>query len=72
MDFNPGDVVVLNSGGQPMTVERVGPAHMTEEVMVFCVWKERVGKREEVRREAFFPATLRKWERPGPAFAVVV
>jgi len=63
-DFKPGDVVVLKSGGERMTVERVGLADMTHEETVWCVWKETVGKREEVRREGFVPATLRKWEWP--------
>ena len=69
-DFKPGDVVVLKSGAQPMTVERVGLADMTQEETVFCVWKETVGKREEVRREGFVPATLRKCELPKPTFTV--
>jgi uncharacterized protein YodC (DUF2158 family) len=64
IEFKPGDIVVLKSGGQRMTVERVGPADMTREETVLCVWKETVGKREEVRREGFVPATLRKWEPP--------
>jgi hypothetical protein len=53
-----------------MTVERVGPHPITEDETVWCVWKETVGKREEVRREGFIPVTLCKRERSGPAFAV--
>lgn len=65
IEFKPGDVVQLKSGGSPMTVERVGTHNGTQEETVWCVWKETVGKREEVHRETFSPATLRKWNRPG-------
>jgi uncharacterized protein YodC (DUF2158 family) len=66
MEFKPGDVVSLKSGGNPMTVEHVGEADMGQGIRVFCVWKETVGRQEEVRREAFVPATLRKWEPSKP------
>jgi uncharacterized protein YodC (DUF2158 family) len=64
--FQPGDVVQLKSGGAPMTIERVGLDSLTQEETVWCVWKETVGKREEVHRETFSPVTLKKWQRPGP------
>lgn len=69
-EFKPGDVVQLRSGGAPMTVERVGLHNITQEETVWCVWKETVGKREEVRRETFSPATLRMWKPSGPAFVI--
>jgi hypothetical protein len=53
-----------------MTVERVGLDSMTQEETVWCVWKETVGKREEVRKETFSPATLCKWQGAGATFAL--
>ena len=56
MNFEPGDVVKLKSGGEKMTVESVS------EGLVDCVWM--VDKKLE--RGSFEPAVLKKYE-PGTA-----
>lgn len=38
--FNPGDVVVLKSGGPKMTVETVGNEAFGGKMKVWCVWFE--------------------------------
>lgn len=70
MEFKPGDLVQLKSGGPVMTVESVGKHNVTQEETVFCVWNETVGKRQEVRREHFSPVTLKKYERPSGTIQV--
>ncbi|OLC24864.1 MAG: hypothetical protein AUH71_02105 [Thaumarchaeota archaeon 13_1_40CM_4_48_7] len=68
MEFTPGDVVQLKSGGPPMTVERLGKTGENEEVTVYCTWFEQVGKRQELHRESFSPVVLEKYE---PSFGVI-
>jgi len=65
MDFQPGDLVRLKSGGPTMTVEQVGKRAMTEEDAVWCTWFEKVGNRQVVQRETFPPVTLEKASRSG-------
>jgi uncharacterized protein YodC (DUF2158 family) len=60
MDFAPGDIVQLKSGGPRMTVESVGQRHMTGEDAVWCVWFETVGKKQVHKRETFAPVVLFK------------
>jgi uncharacterized protein YodC (DUF2158 family) len=62
MEFAVGDVVQLKSGGAIMTVEAVGKHHLTQEDIVDCVWFESVGKKQEVCRDSFPPAALKKSE----------
>lgn len=64
MLFVPGDTVQLKSGGPVMTIERVGKDESTQEDIVFCVWSEKVGNRQEVQRERFNPIVLEKYEPP--------
>jgi len=66
MGFQPGDRVQLISGGPVMTVEKLGPHPHTNEDVVWCTWFEKAGNRQELHKEHFNPATLRKWEPPGP------
>ncbi len=66
-EFAPGDVVQLKSGGPLMTVEQVGKDSMTNEDSVWCVWFEKVGNRQEVKKEAFRPVTLANRNSPRPA-----
>lgn len=65
MEFSPGDVVQLKSGGPRMTVEQVGEAHMTGEPTVWCVWFEKVGNKQVVQRDTFPPVTLTKASSGG-------
>ena len=65
MEFQPGDLVRLKSGGPVMTIEQVGKRAMTEEDAVWCTWFEKVGNRQVVQRETFPPITLEKTEKPG-------
>lgn len=51
--FSPGDVVVLRSGGQSMTVEEANTAR------VGCVWM--VGG--NLVRNSFYPASLKQHEQ---------
>ncbi|RWE64144.1 DUF2158 domain-containing protein [Mesorhizobium sp.] len=68
MDFAPGDIVFLKSGGPRMTVESVGERHMTGEPGVWCAWLEQVGSKPVAKREVFAPVTLKKAEeRNQPA-----
>lgn len=68
MDFVPGDLVCLRSGGPTMTVEQVGKTMMSVDDEVFVVWFERVGAKQVVQRETFAPALLEKVTPPpsGP------
>jgi uncharacterized protein YodC (DUF2158 family) len=39
MEFKPGDVVKLKSGGPKMTIEKIGPRSSDNtEVVASCVW----------------------------------
>ncbi len=67
MEFAPGEVVQLKSGGPPMTVEGLGKDPKTQEDTVYCTWFEQVGRRQELHREAFAPIVLEKYE---PSFGV--
>ena len=64
MDFEPGDIVQLKSGGPFMTIEKVGKDAMTEQDTVWCTWFEKVGNRQELKRETFSPVTLVKRNTP--------
>jgi len=64
VDFQPGDVVQLRSGGPQMTVESFGKDKNTQEDVVICTWFERVGNRQELHKEAFNPVTIQKWQFP--------
>ena len=68
MDFNPGDVVKLKSGGPVMTVEQLGRHSVTQEDVVWCTWFEKIGNKQELHREHFNPVTLEKWQRPTARF----
>ncbi|RWI50093.1 MAG: DUF2158 domain-containing protein [Mesorhizobium sp.] len=68
MNFGPGDMVFLKSGGPRMTVESVGEVHMTGEAGVWCVWFEQAGSKQVAKREVFAPVTLKRAEeRKQPA-----
>jgi uncharacterized protein YodC (DUF2158 family) len=58
MDFKPGDLVQLRSGGPRMTVQSIDKDPKTQEDVVICTWFENVGKRQERQTEAFPPAVL--------------
>ena len=62
MEFEPGDIVQLKSGGPQMTVERIGKDPRTQEETVFCTWFDKVGNRQELHREPFVPVLLQKYE----------
>ncbi|GEO80969.1 YodC family protein [Pararhodospirillum oryzae] len=64
MEFKPGDVVRLKSGGPAMTVESVGDHYMTGETGVTCVWFEKVGNKSNNKRERFSPVVLEHF-KPG-------
>ena len=66
MEFKPGDVVLLKSGGPMMTVESVGERAMMGGQAIFCVWFEKAGGRQIVKREAFGPVALQVTRRSGP------
>jgi uncharacterized protein YodC (DUF2158 family) len=54
MEFQPGDVVKLKSGGEKMTIESIS------EGLCDCVWFED----KKVVRNSFDPVVLKKFE-PG-------
>lgn len=62
MEFLPGDIVQLKSGGPPMTVDRVGKDEKTQEDFVLCTWFEKVGTRQALNKETFNPRVLEKYE----------
>lgn len=62
MEFKPGDLVRLKSGGPRMTIEQVGEQAMTEGV--WCVWFEQVGNKQVVKRETFSPVVLEPASKP--------
>jgi uncharacterized protein YodC (DUF2158 family) len=55
MDFQPGDVVILRSGGPKMTVSKITKRAIAKKDLVFCVWFNRAGKKIE---GAFYGAAL--------------
>jgi uncharacterized protein YodC (DUF2158 family) len=68
VEFEPGDIVQLKSGGPPMTVERIGKEEKTGEDTVSCTWFEKSGKNQQLQRETFNPVLLQKYE---PAFGFI-
>jgi uncharacterized protein YodC (DUF2158 family) len=52
-----------------MTVEQVGEAAMTGVETVWCTWFEKVGNRQEVKRDGFVPAVLRTYQSPNAILA---
>lgn len=71
MEFAPGDLVCLKSGGPTMTVEKSGKTAMLEEDAVWVVWFEKVGSKQIVQREVFNPVLLEKVEpRSSDSFRV--
>lgn len=58
MNFNPGDVVRLKSGGPLMSVEQVGKHSLTGEDAVWCTWFESSGREQVLQRETFAPVVL--------------
>lgn len=70
MEFNPGDLVRLKSGGPLMTVEQVGQKAFTNDDAVWCTWFEKVGNRQSVKRETFPPTALEKAQRAGISIGV--
>jgi uncharacterized protein YodC (DUF2158 family) len=67
MEFEPGDVVQMKSGGPVMTVERIVKDQKIQEDVVVCTWFETVGKREILQKEQFSPAVIEKYE---PSFGI--
>lgn len=57
MNFKPGDVVIVRSGGVPMTISTI----TGEDVK--CQWLDAKQKRQE---GTFNAAVLKKFERRGP------
>lgn len=58
MEFQPGNVVRLKSGGPNMTVEKVGKTDMLNEDAVWVTWFEKSGSKQVVNRDTFSPAVL--------------
>ena len=54
-----GDTVHLKSGGPTMTVEWIGPHHVTNITVVQCKWFDKSSK---LITDTFAPATLQKTE----------
>ena len=71
MPFEPEEIVQLKSGGPPMTVERSDKEDKSGIVTVFCVWFEKIGNRQDVRKADFNSVLLQKYQPIGPAFSVV-
>ncbi|WP_245322900.1 YodC family protein [Bradyrhizobium valentinum] len=72
IEFKPGDLVQVKSGGPIMTVEKVGKTAMFEEDAVWCVWFEKVGNKQVAQQETFSPVVLEKVEKPRTSFSVGV
>lgn len=71
MEFQPGDVVELKSGGPCMTVEKTGKTSLGDEA-VWVAWFEKVGAKQVVNRDTFAPAMLNKVDpNAGPVFITV-
>jgi uncharacterized protein YodC (DUF2158 family) len=60
MEFAPGDIVQLKSGGPRMTVAQVGSDSMTGEAFICCTWFEQIGRQQVLQKEMFNPYTLDK------------
>lgn len=60
VDFAPGDLVRLKSGGPVMTVEKTGEVAIYNDEGVWVVWFDRVGNKQVVQRDTFAPALLVK------------
>lgn len=58
MEFVPGNLVRLKSGGPLMTVEKIERTMTSSSAEVWCVWSEKVGPRNEVKRDTFAPVLL--------------
>lgn len=71
MDFKPGDLVRLKSGGPRMTVERVGKDITGDGDEVSCVWTELVGKKTSVNRDAFPPVVLKSADDSPPGVVAI-
>ena len=65
MEFLPGELVRLKSGGPTMTVEKSGKTAMFDEDGVWVVWFEKVGTKQIVQRETFAPSLLEKVPPPS-------
>lgn len=63
MEFAPGDLVQMKSGGPVMTVERIGKDERTGENAISCTWFEKVGNRQDLQRSTFNPVVLEKYKR---------
>jgi uncharacterized protein YodC (DUF2158 family) len=70
MDFQPGDLVRLKSGGPTMTVEQVSTRAMTGEPGVWCVWFEGAGSKQTCKRDTFSPVVLEKTSGSSASFSV--
>jgi uncharacterized protein YodC (DUF2158 family) len=66
MEFEPGDLVRLKSGGALMTVEEIGNG------AVWCVWSEKVGNRQVIQRNSFPPVVLAKGSSSVVASARII
>lgn len=64
MEFEPGDLVRLRSGGPLMTVESVGERSYGLGLAVWCVWFEATGNKQVAKRETFPPIVLEKSHKP--------
>lgn len=64
MEFVPGDLVCLKSGGPTMTVEQIAKTQWSTEDEVWVVWFEKVGAKQALQRETFAPVLL---EKVGPS-----
>ncbi len=62
--YEIGDVVRLKSGGQPMTVNHVGPVAFAQGVWLICQWFDQNG---ELRQEMFQEAMVQRLEEPVAA-----
>lgn len=60
MEFQPGNVVRLKSGGPNMTVEKVGKTAMLNDDAVWVTWFEQSGSKQVVNRDTFSPVVLEK------------
>ena len=70
MEFQPGDTVRLKSGGPVMTVEQVGTLAMIGGDAVWCTWFERIGNKQNVKRDTFPPLTLEKVGKPATSVTI--
>jgi uncharacterized protein YodC (DUF2158 family) len=71
VEFKPGDLVRVRSGGPLMTVKQVGKTAMLDEDAVWCVWFEKVGNKQVPQEETFHPVVLEKSQKSGIGLAVL-